>query len=60
VRDEEELLVLRWTYRYEMRHLLELSNFLVEEELSDFSGAAPAYGLEEIVVGRKIETDSSL
>jgi SAM-dependent methyltransferase len=59
LRDEEELLELRWTYRYEMRHLLELSNFVLEEELSDFSGAAPAYGLEQIVIARKIDTEST-
>ena len=59
VRDEDELLELRWTYRYEMRHLLELCNFVVEEELSDFSGGAPAYGLEQIVIARRADTEST-
>ncbi|HEY2378756.1 MAG TPA: class I SAM-dependent methyltransferase [Gemmatimonadaceae bacterium] len=53
VRDEEEHLELRWIYRYEMRHLLELSGFAIEEELSDFSGARPAYGREQIVLAKK-------
>lgn len=50
VRREEEVLELRWTYRYEMRYLLELSGFAIEGEFSDFSGAAPAYGREQIWV----------
>jgi SAM-dependent methyltransferase len=48
LRQEDELLELRWTYRYEMRYLLELSGFTVEAELSDFSGSPPAYGKEQI------------
>ena len=58
VREEDELLELRWTYRYEMRHLLELCNFVIEEELSDFRGGAPAYGLEQIVVARRVDTEA--
>jgi ubiquinone/menaquinone biosynthesis C-methylase UbiE len=50
VRDEEERLELRWTYRYEMHHLLELSGFAVDEELSDFAGAPPTYGREQIII----------
>jgi SAM-dependent methyltransferase len=50
VRREEEALELRWTYRYEMRYLLELCGFAIEGEFSDFSGAAPAYGREQIWV----------
>ena len=48
VRDEEESLELRWTYRYEMRHLFELAEFVIEKEWSDFEGAPPAYGREQI------------
>jgi len=53
VRREEEVLDLRWTYRYEMRYLLELSGFAIERELSDFSDAPPAYGREQIWVARR-------
>lgn len=52
-REEHERLELRWTFRYEMRHLFELCDYVIEEELSDFRGAPPVYGLEQIwVVGR--------
>lgn len=52
---EEEILELslRWTYRWEMRHLLELSGFAVEAEFSDFAGSPPAYGKEQIWVAHK-------
>jgi SAM-dependent methyltransferase len=55
VREEEESLELRWMYRYEMRHLLELCSFVVEEEMSDYLGAGPAYGKEQIWIARKSE-----
>jgi SAM-dependent methyltransferase len=43
---EEELLELslRWTFRWEMRHLLRLAGFTIEAEFSDFMRAGPAYG----------------
>lgn len=53
VRTEEEILALRWTYRYEMRHLLELVGFTALEEFSDYAGSPPAYGLEQLWVGVK-------
>ena len=53
VRQEEEILRLRWTYRYEMRHLLELAGFEVEAEFSDFRGSPPAYGREQVWLARK-------
>jgi ubiquinone/menaquinone biosynthesis C-methylase UbiE len=53
VREEEELLELRWIYRYEMRHLLTLCDFVVEDELSDYFGAPPAYGREQIWIARR-------
>lgn len=53
VRREIEELVLRWSYRYEMRHLLELCGFTIEGEYSDFTGAPPAYGREQIWVARR-------
>jgi ubiquinone/menaquinone biosynthesis C-methylase UbiE len=50
-RDTREM-ALRWTYRWELHHLLELCGFAVEAEYSDFTGAPPAYGGELIVVAR--------
>ena len=53
LRQEDEILELRWTYRQEMRHLLELCAFEVEGEFSDFQGGPPAYGREQIWVARR-------
>jgi hypothetical protein len=53
VADETREMALRWTYRHELRHLLELCGFAIEAEYSDFAGAAPAYGEELIVVARR-------
>jgi hypothetical protein len=39
----------RWTYRWELHHLLTLSGFMVEAGYSDFAGCPPAYGIELIV-----------
>jgi SAM-dependent methyltransferase len=46
-------MTLRWTYRWELRHLLELCGFVVEAEYSDFRDAPPAYGKELVVVARR-------
>jgi hypothetical protein len=45
-------MVLRWTYRWELYHLLNLCGFAVEAEYSDFNGSAPAYGKELILIAR--------
>jgi SAM-dependent methyltransferase len=45
-------MALRWTYRWELHHLLQLCGFTIEAEHSDFVGSAPAYGKELIVVAR--------
>ena len=45
-------MVLRWTYRWELHHLLNLGGLAVEAEYSDFLGSAPAYGKELILVAR--------
>jgi ubiquinone/menaquinone biosynthesis C-methylase UbiE len=47
---EEEILELaiRWTFRWEMRHLLRLAGFSIEAEFSDFQGSPPVYGKEQI------------
>ena len=52
VRQELEKLELRWMFRYEMRYLLELAGFVVDEEISDFSGSPPAYAREQIWIAR--------
>ena len=45
-------MALRWTYRWELYHLLALCGFAVEAEYSDFHGSGPVYGRELIVVAR--------
>jgi len=45
-------MALRWTYRWELYHLLGLCGFAVEAEYSDFNRSAPAYGKELILVAR--------
>ena len=52
---EEEMLELaiRWTFRWEIRHLLRLAGLIVEAEFSDFVGSPPAYGKEQIWVAHK-------
>jgi SAM-dependent methyltransferase len=52
LRSIRETLSLRWTYRWEMRHLLELSGFEVVAELGDFRGSPPTYGREQVWVVR--------
>ncbi len=53
LREEEEMLRLRWTYRWEMRYLLELAGLEVVAEHSDFKGSPPAYGNEQVWVVRR-------
>jgi hypothetical protein len=36
-----------------MRHLLRIAGFAIEAEFSDFAGAGPAYGKEQIWVARR-------
>jgi hypothetical protein len=45
-------MALRWTYRWELHHLLALCGFAVETEYSDFARSAPAHGKELIIVAR--------
>jgi len=44
----DDELRLRWTYRYEMRYLLELCGFKLVGEHSDFKGSPPRYGAEQV------------
>ena len=53
VRREKEVLRMRWTYRHEMRYLLELAGFEQIEEYSDYHRSPPAYGKEQVWVARK-------
>lgn len=53
VREAIERLDLRWTYRNEMRYLLELCGFDVEAEYSDFQKSPPAYGSEQVWVAKR-------
>jgi ubiquinone/menaquinone biosynthesis C-methylase UbiE len=52
LRRELETLQLRWTYRFEMRYLLEASEFEVVAEYSDFRGSPPQYAAEQVWVAR--------
>ncbi len=54
VREEDRILKLRWTYRYEMRYLFELTGFEVVSEFSDFDGSPTAYGNEQLWVVRRV------
>jgi ubiquinone/menaquinone biosynthesis C-methylase UbiE len=53
LRQELDELVLRWTYRYELHHLLGLSRFDLVAEYSDFGKSPPAYGHELVIVARR-------
>lgn len=50
IRKEEHQLQMRWTFRYEMRHLVESCGLVEEAEYSDFQRSPPAYGKEQIWV----------
>ena len=50
--EETREMELRWTYRWELHHLLNLCGLAVDVEYSDFAASAPAYGKELIVVAR--------
>ena len=52
LRQEEEILTLRWTYRQEMRYLFQLAGFTVEHEFSDYRESPPAYAAEQIYITR--------
>lgn len=52
VATEETSWALRWTVRQEMTWLLELCGFHPVEQWSDFHGAPPAYGKEQVWVAR--------
>jgi SAM-dependent methyltransferase len=45
-------LVIRWTYRWEMRHLLELEGFEPVACYGDFRGGPPRYGREQVWIAK--------
>ena len=51
---EETQWSLRWSYQQEMRYLLELCGFEVLSLSSDYAGAPPAYGSEQVWVCQKV------
>ena len=53
LRVEEEVHSLRWTWRFEMRHLLELCGFRVEAEYSDFHRSPPGRGRQQVWAARR-------
>lgn len=53
IRSERDTVTLRWTYRWEMRHLFERTGFRIVAEYSDFQGSKPAYGREQVWVVEK-------
>ncbi len=53
--EEREQLQVRWTWRSEMRWLLERSGFLPELEFSDFLGSPPGEGTEQVWIARRVE-----
>jgi len=58
LREDHETLTMRWTYRYEMRHLLTLAGFEDLREQGDYAGGPPAYAGEQIWVARRPEEDA--
>jgi SAM-dependent methyltransferase len=52
-RTEIESLTLRWTFRYEMHHVLVRAGLELVAEYSDYAGSPPAYGQEQIWVARR-------
>jgi SAM-dependent methyltransferase len=53
LREEVLSLTLRWTYRFELRNLLELAGLTFLSEISDYAGAPPAYGKEIIITAER-------
>ncbi len=53
VRKDDRVLSIRWTYRWEMAHLLELCGFKPEACFGDFHGGPPRYGAEQIWVAKR-------
>lgn len=54
VRQELEEIRLRWTFRFELHHLLEVCGLRLLAEYSDFHRSPPAYGRELVVVAEGV------
>ncbi|MDE1170208.1 MAG: methyltransferase domain-containing protein [Verrucomicrobium sp.] len=52
LRQVDQVLEMRWTFRHEFRYLAELCGFHPEAEYSDFHRNPPAYGKEQIWILR--------
>lgn len=50
LREEADVLTLRWSLRSELRHLFELTGFEVVGDYGDFHYGRPAYGREQVWV----------
>jgi len=53
LRRDRQTVTLRWTYRWEMRYLLELAGLDPVACYGDFRGGPPRYGAEQIWVARR-------
>ena len=53
IRRDRQTVTLRWTYRWEMRYLLELCGLHPVACYGDFRGGPPRYGAEQIWVAEK-------
>jgi SAM-dependent methyltransferase len=53
LRRQRDAITLRWTYRWEMRYLLELCGFRVVACYGDFKGGPPRYGREQVWVAER-------
>jgi SAM-dependent methyltransferase len=56
LREESDMLTLRWSLRSELRHLFELTGFEVIGDYGDFHRGPPAYGREQVWVLRRSRT----
>lgn len=54
VASQETSWTLRWSLRQEMLYLLELCGFAPVAQFSDFNGAPPAYGREQLWIARAV------
>ncbi len=53
LRRQRDAITLRWTYRWEMRYLLELAGFTPLACYGDFHGSPPRYGREQVWVAER-------
>lgn len=56
LREEADVLTLRWSLRSELRHLFELTGFEVVGDYGDFHNGPPAYGREQVWVLKRSDS----